>query len=316
MEYRKIEMKKIIIDCDPGIDDAAAIMMAYMHPKTEIEAITTVSGNVNVTQTTANALKVLDILEAKSIPVFSGASTALLGSTNDASFVHGKDGLGDLHISDSNRPVEKGPASLALIEIAKESPGEMSLIALGPLTNLALALRLEPDLPDYYKELVIMGGAYLGKGNTENYSAEFNIFSDPEAAAVVFRNWPMLTMVTWEATLDHNLPNSFVESLRLYDNPRSTFLEKALSKVSAVIKENFNTNVCLAADPLAMAVMIEPEIILESTKKFVEVELLGRYTRGMTVVDWFGVSRQHPNVEIVQKINKNRFFELMSLIGA
>lgn len=316
MDYGKFEMKRIIIDCDPGIDDAAAIMMAYMHPETEIEAITTVSGNVNVTQTTANALKVLDILEAKSIPVFPGASSALLGSTNDAGFVHGRDGLGDLHMPESIRPVEKDPASLALIEMAKESPRELSLIALGPLTNLALALRLEPDLPGYYKELVIMGGAYLGKGNTENFSAEFNIFSDPEAAAVVFRNWPMLIMVTWEATLDHNLPDTFVQSLRLCDNPRSAFLEKTLSRVSAIKKEGFNTNVCLAADPLAMAVTIEPEIVLESTKKFVDVELLGRYTRGMTVVDWFGVSRQHPNVEIIQKVNRERFIELMySIIG-
>jgi purine nucleosidase len=307
----EVNMKRIVIDCDPGIDDAAAIMMAYMHPETVIEAITTVSGNVNVTQTTANAHKVLDILEAESIPVFSGASSALLGTKNNASFVHGSDGLGNLKEPDSVRFPEKDPACLALINLAKESPGELSLIAIGPLTNLALALRIEPSLPGYYKELVIMGGAYLGKGNTENFPAEFNIYSDPEAAAVVFEKWPILTMVTWETTLDHNIPNTFLESLHLYDNPRSVFLGKTLNRVIKMSNENINTNVCFAADPLAMAVMIEPEIVLECTKKFVAVELLGRYTRGMTVVDWSELSRQQPNVEIIQKVDRERFVELM-----
>lgn len=247
--------------------------------------------------------------------MFSGASSSLIGSICDVSLIHGKDGLGDLCIPESSRPVEKDPASLALIKLAKQSPRELSLIAIGPLTNLALALVIEPGLPGYYKELVIMGGAYLGKGNTENFPAEFNIFSDPEAAAVVFKKWPMLTMVTWEATLDHNLPNTFVDSLRLYDNPRGIFLGKTLNRVSSIVNKNFHKNIFFTADPLAMAVMIEPEIVLESTKKFVGVELLGRYTRGMTVVDWFGKSKQHPNVEIIQKINRERFLELMYLIG-
>ena len=304
-------MKRIIIDCDPGIDDAMAIMMAYMHPETEIEAITTVSGNTNVTQATVNVLKVLDVLDAKSIPVFSGAGSALLGNTNDASFVHGFDGLGDLNLAESKRAVKSDPASMALINLAKEKPGELSLIAIGPLTNLALALNIDPELPCYYKELVVMGGAYQGKGNTENSPAEFNIFSDPEAASIVFKKWPMLTLVTWEATLDHGLPEDFMDKIKHYDNPRRVFLEKVMNKVMGFMKQHFNTNICYTADPLAMAVMIEPEIILESIEAFARVELSGMYTRGMTVVDWFGVSQKSPNVRIIKQVDMERFIELM-----
>ncbi len=307
-------MKRIVIDCDPGIDDAIAIMMACMHPETKIEAITTVSGNVNVARTTANVLKILDILEAKSIPVFAGASSSLLGTSDDASFIHGLDGLGDLTFTDSDRSVEKDPACLGLIKLAKEKPGDLSLIAIGPLTNLALALHLEPDLPSYYKELVIMCGAYLGKGNTENFPAEFNTYSDPEAAALVFEKWPLLTMLTWEATLDHGLPSTYLEKIRHYDNPRSGFLEKSMNRIMKIIKQNGNKNVCFTADPLAMAVMLEPEIILESTEKFVQVELSGRYTRGMTVIDWFGASKKAANTRIIQKVDMGRFVELMDLI--
>jgi purine nucleosidase len=306
-------MKQIVIDCDPGVDDAAAIMMAYAHPEIAIKAITTVSGNVSVSQTTINALKVLDLIDARSIPVFAGASSPLLGSSNDASFFHGLDGLGDLNFPESVRTVENDPACLALINLAKESPGELSLIAIGPLSNLALALRIDPDLPSYYKELVIMGGAYLGKGNTDNFPSEFNVFSDPEAAAVVFEKWPMLTMVSWEATLDHSLPYTFVEQISQYDNPRSEFLVKIMKRMNLIIKENFNKNVCFTADPLAMAVMIEPEIVLKSIEKFVQVELTGKFTRGMTVVDWFGASGEEPNARIIQKINLDRFIELMYL---
>lgn len=307
-------MKRIIIDCDPGIDDALAIMMAYMHSETEIEAITTVSGNVNVDQTTANVLKILDVLEADSLPVFVGAKSSLLGKSDGAGAIHGLDGLGDLDLTESDRLVENDPACLALTKLAKEKPGELSLIAIGPLTNLALALHLEPNLPKYYKELVIMGGAYLGKGNTENFSAEFNIFSDPEAAAVVFEKWPQLTMLTWEATMDHALPKIFLEKLSQYNNPRSGFVEKTMNKVLAFIKKNLYKNVCYTADPLAMAVMIEPEIIIKSTEKFVRVELTGKYTRGMTVVDWFDFSQQKPNASIIQRVDMDRFIDLMDSI--
>lgn len=306
-------MKRIIIDCDPGIDDAQAIMMAYNHPNVKIEAITTVSGNVGVELTTANALKTLDILGAEPIPVYPGAKTGLVETGANASFVHGEDGLGDVGIPESKRKCQDEPAALALIRLAKENPGELDLLAIGPLTNLALALRLDPELPSRYKRLVIMGGAYLGQGNTENPPAEFNIFSDPDAAKVVFDNWPKFSMVSWEATIDHGF--TFDELQLLFDlgTPNSLFLEKVTQKTLNFLKTVIKGSMSFAADPLAMAVLMEPEIVVDSQEKFVQIERHGSLSRGMTVVDWYDMHKHPPNVEIIRKVNMDRFYQLFKL---
>jgi purine nucleosidase len=306
-------MKRIIIDCDPGIDDAQAIMMAYHHPEVKIEAITTVSGNVGVDLTTANALKVLDILQAPMIPVFKGARTGLVEVGEHASFVHGKDGLGDAGTPESKREIDEEPAAIALIRLAKENQGELELIAIGPLTNLALALRINPDLPTDFKRLVIMGGAYFSQGNTHHPPAEFNIYADPDAAAVVFDNWPNFTMVSWEATVDHGLPFDQYQSLLSLDNTRSAFMEKVTRKSRKFMKTILDGSMSFAADPLAMAVLIDPNIIQESMQKYVQVERFGRLSRGMTVVDWYGLLGHSPNVNIVRKVDINRFYQLYKL---
>lgn len=306
-------MKRIIIDCDPGIDDAQAIMMAYRHPEVTIEAITTVSGNVGVEKTTANALRILDVLEAGPIPVYRGAASGLVERGHQASFVHGEDGLGDAGIPESSRTVKDEPAASALIRLGREQPGELELIAIGPLTNLALALRLDPDLPGYFKRLVIMGGAYLAMGNSQNYPAEFNIFADPEAAKVVFEHWPKLTMVSWEATIDHGLPYEMYQELFSFGNPRSNFLEKISRKMLEFLQNKLNQAMSFAADPLAMAVLMEPDIVLDATEKYVQIETQGKLSRGMTVVDWMGMSERAPNVEIIRKVNLYRFFELYKM---
>jgi purine nucleosidase len=304
-------MKRIVIDCDPGIDDAQAIMMAYRHPDVKIEAITTVSGNVGVEYTAANALKILDVLEAEPIPVYAGSATALVEKGQNASWVHGEDGLGGVDVPASKRKLEGKHAALALIDLAKENPGELELIAIGPLTNLALALRLDPDLPSRYKKLVIMGGAHFAQGNTANFPAEFNIYADPDAAAVVFSNWPGLTMISWEATIAHGMPISDFIALGEFDTPRSTFLKAITQKTIKVLREVLNREMSYAADPLAMAVLMEPEIVQEVTEKYVQIERMGQLSRGMTVIDWWGMSKQPPNVKIVLKVDPDRFYELL-----
>jgi purine nucleosidase len=306
-------MKRIVIDTDPGIDDAQAIMMAYMHPNVKIEAITSVAGNVGIEHTTVNVLKILDVLEAESIPVFSGAHSALVETGENASSIHGENGLGDVAIPESDRKVENEPAALALSRLGKENPGELELIAIGPLTNIALALRLNPDLPSLYNRLVIMGGAYLAQGNTANPPAEFNIFADPEAAYVVFENWPGFTMVSWEATVAHGMPIDEFTEFFAYDNPRSKFLEKVTQKTLEFLKLVLDGRMNYAADPLAMAVLMEPEIVLESEEKFVQIERFGSLSRGMTVVDWWNLSKQPPNVNIIRRVDSDRFFELLKM---
>ena len=306
-------MKRIVIDCDPGIDDAQAIMMAYMHPETKVEAITTVAGNVGVEHTSKNALKILDALDADPIPVFAGAKTALVETGNRASHVHGEDGLGDAELPDSTRQLEEEPAALALIRLGKAFPGELELIAIGPLTNLALALRLDPDLPSRYKQLVVMGGADHAKGNTPNLPAEFNFYADPDAAAVVFDNWPMLTLVTWEATLAHGIALDEYDTLMTFDNPRSEFLKKITEKFSVYMDEVFHREASYLADPLAMAVILEDDIVLEAVEKYVQIERTGSLSRGMSVVDWFNHAGKKPNTRIIQKVNHERFYDLLKL---
>ena len=304
-------MRRIVIDCDPGIDDAQAIMMAYSHPDVKIEAITTVAGNVGVVHTAANALKILDVLEAEPIPVYAGSASALVSEGQNASHVHGEDGLGGVGIPASKRSLQEKPAALALIDLAKENPGELELIAIGPLTNLALALRLDPDLPSRYKRLVIMGGAHFAQGNTPNYSAEFNLYADPDAAAVVFANWPKFSMISWEATIAHGMPIEDFMALFSYDNQRSKFLQAITQHTIKFLREVLNREMSYAADPLAMAVLLEPDIVTEVTEKYVQIERTGTLSRGMTVIDWWGMSKKTPNVEIVLKVNQDRFYQLL-----
>jgi len=306
-------MTQMIIDCDPGIDDAQAIMMAFRHPEVKIEAITTVAGNVDVDKTTANVLKIFDALNASGIPVYKGAASGLVDSIKNASFVHGSDGLGDCGIADSNREFEAEPAALALIRLAIKKPGELTLVAIGPLTNLALALKLDPNLPSYFKRLVIMGGAFLGQGNTQKLPVEFNFYADPDAAFVVFDNWPKFTMVSWETTVEHGIPLNYFTSLFQMNTPASCFIKKISEKshghIRKVLKRDKNFN----ADPLAMAIAIDPSIVLDSEEKYVQIERYGQLTQGMTVVDWFNQSGRKPNVEIVRKVNFEKFFELFRL---
>ena len=306
-------MRRIIIDTDPGIDDAQAIMMAYRHPDVKIEAITSVAGNVGIEYTTANVMKILDALNADPIPVFKGAKTALVEAGENASFVHGTDGLGDCNIRESTRVIEDEPAALALIRFARENPGELELIAIGPLTNLALALRLDPELPSLYKRLVIMGGAYFAQGNTENLPAEFNIYADPEAAAIVFDNWTGLTLVSWEATINHGILMEDYQALFRHDNLRSEFLEKVTKKTFEMLKKLLGGKMSYAADPLAMAVLLEPDIVLKSEEKYVQIERFGRMSRGMTVVDWWGMSGQAANTHIIVEVDQKRFLDLLKL---
>ncbi len=306
-------MRRIVIDCDPGIDDAQAIMMAYKYSGVHIEAITTVAGNVGVDHTSENALKILDALDADPIPVYVGARTALVERGNRASHVHGEDGLGDAGLPESSRQLEIEPAALALIRLGKENPGELELIAIGPLTNLALALRLDPDLPSRYQRLVVMGGAYYAQGNTPNLPVEFNFYADPDAAAVVFDNWPMLTLVTWEATLAHGIDLASYDTLMNFDNKRSQFLKKITQKLAVFMKEVFRRDVSYLADPLAMAVLLEEDITLEATEKHVQIERMGALTRGMTVVDWFDHSKNKPNALIIKKVDSDRFFALLQM---
>jgi purine nucleosidase len=298
-----------VIDTDPGVDDALAIMVAFAHPEAQVEAITTVAGNVSLERATANVCTILDVLE-RDVPVYAGCSRPLVTERLDASFAHGQDGLGDSGYPPSGRKVAGEHAVHALIRLVNASPGELTLIALGPLTNLALATRLDPTLPDKIARLVVLGGSIRGMG-TIVPAAEFNVYADPEAAAVVFDAWPGLTLVAWEPIMDHYLTAEQMETLVTIDSPRAEFFRRISGGFIEIVHQILGRQIMVWCDPLAVAVALEPDIVLKAQKHHVQVELAGYHTRGHTTVDWFNRTGQEPNANLALEMDTERFLELL-----
>lgn len=303
-------MERLVIDTDPGVDDAHAIMMAFAHPGVEVAAITTVAGNVRLDEATRNALIVLQVL-GRDAPVFAGCDDAMVMRTPRRAISHGDDGLGNSGYPPAARQAAPEHAVLALIRLANESPGQLTLVALGPLTNLALATCLDPALPQKYKRLVVMGGAIHARGNSWERAAEFNFYCDPEAAGVVFARWPSFTLVPWESAVSHALLPEEIEALAGYDNPRGELFRRSIRH--RFVEREAGQKVLTEPDPLAMAVALEPDIVRQAEEQYVEIELAGSMTRGQTVVDWYGLKEHTPNALLVQAVRRDRFLELMRL---
>jgi purine nucleosidase len=302
-------MIRLVIDTDPGVDDAHAVMAAFAHPEARIEAITTVVGNVSLVRTTANACTILDVLE-QDVPVYAGCSRPMVGDAVGASYFHGADGLGDSGYSPSPRRVEDEHAVNALIRLADASPGELTLVAIGPLTNVALAARLDPALPEKYARLVVMGGSIRGVGNI-TAAAEFNVYADPEAAGVVFDAWPGLTLVSWETTMAHGFSAEQVTVLLSTDSPRAEFFRRITRRSLSVTEQLVGREAFLAPDLLAVAAALEPDIVRKAEAHYVQVELGGRHARGHTTVDWLERTGQEPNVNLVLEMDRERLWELL-----
>jgi len=303
---------RLVIDTDPGVDDALAIMLACAHPGVEIAAVTVVAGNKGLGRTVANACTILDVLGASSeaTPVFPGCGRPLLGPRVEATS-HGTDGLGDCNFPPSTRPVETEHASLALVRLANEAPGELTLVSLGPLTNLAVAMSLDPNLPGKYRRLVVMGGAVRATGNMPSPSTEFNVSGDPEAAAMVLERWPDVELVPWETIMQSIVAMDRVNELWSAPGPRAEFVRKITTRRPTLAREHFGVSGMFAADPVAMAVAIDPGIVTRAERRHVTVELGGRHTRGQTTVDWFGFGGGPPTVKVVLEVDTERFWKML-----
>lgn len=301
-------MNRIVIDTDPGVDDAHAILLASAHLGTSIEALTTVAGNVSVELATRNALTIVEVT-GQEIPVYAGCQDALVIPTPRRAISHGLDGLGDSGYPLPTRQAESEHAASALIRLANENPGKLVLAAIGPLTNLALATRLDPALPQKFKRLVVMGGAVHARGNSWERAAEFNFYCDPEAAAVVLHEWPGLTLVPWETCLAHGLSEAQVDELARGASSRAELFRRTTRH--RFVEQSSGIQVFSVPDPLALAVALEPDIVLKSEHRYIEIELAGQMTRGQTVVDWYNLTGKPGNVEIVYEIDRDRFWELM-----
>jgi purine nucleosidase len=302
-------MRKIIIDTDCGVDDAQSMLLAFGCKSVEVIALTTVYGNASIQNTTANTLKVLDLVH-KDVPVYPGCAKPLVAEPHYAAYVHGEDGLGDAGIPSSKRLPEKKHAAQALIDLASDHSGEIDLIAIGPLTNLAVAQALDPDLPSKFASLTIMGGAVYAKGNI-NITAEFNIYADAEAARAVFERWPMVRILSWETTMEHLFTKENLDHFFALNTPKSRFMHDTNQIIMGFVRKMFNQEFLYAPDGLAVACAIDPTLITKKESHHVSVETGGIQSRGLTYVDWWERSGKPINAEIILDVDQKRFIQMM-----
>jgi purine nucleosidase len=301
---------RIIIDTDAGVDDAQAILLALAHPKTSVEAITTVTGNVHVTKVVLNVCTILDIMK-RDIPVYRGAERPLLHPWHPEEAYHGSDGMGNW----KERPLtshqpKSEHAAQALLRLAHAHPGELTLVALGPLTNLALATCLDPSFPSKIKQFVFMGGTIAARGNTPSVAAEWNIYCDPEAAHIVLQAFPDSTMLSWETTVQHPFTWQQCAELLAINSTAARFFQGISESTMHFFESTYPDIGYLLPDPLAMAITLQPSLIKKMSPHFVAVELHGTNTRGQTVVDYDGRLGKQPNVRVVTEIDLPGVFDL------
>lgn len=286
-ERESVMPRQFIIDTDVGSDDAVALLMAFRHPDVEVIAVTTVAGNVPVDQATINALVVAELCGVE-VPVYPGADRPLTRPYRDAKFFHGQDGLGDQGYPTPTQQAQTKHAVPAMIEAIRANPGCV-LVTLGPLTNVALAIRQDPGIIGLVDRCVVMGGAAATYGNITP-AAEFNIWCDPEAARIVFRSGMAVEMVGWEFCIgDYAINTHEIAQLRALDTPYAHFtIDCNVTAIEAYHKQTGGHGISLP-DPVTMAVAIDRSIATQALH-YVDVECDSELTRGMTVVDKLGVS--------------------------
>ena len=278
-------MRKIILDCDPGHDDAVAILLAAGNPDIELLGLTTVGGNHTIDHVTRNAQQVLTVAGLRDVPVYRGVTRPLLNDVVTAEDIHGNTGM-ETHGFDLPEPAveveEIGAVQWIVDTLMREEPGTVTLVPTGPLTNIALAARLEPRIVSRVREVVLMGGAY-GAGNFSP-SAEFNIAVDPEAAAIVFgEDWPVV-MVGLDLTHQALATPAVQERFRDLGTPSGDFLAALVDAFRSNYKDAQGFDNPPVHDPCAVAYVIDPTVV-ETVSVPVSVELAGTLTRGRTVAD-------------------------------
>ena len=298
----------LLIDTDPGVDDALALLMAFADPRHRLLGLTIAAGNVGLRHTVANALKLCEVAGVD-VPVYAGCPVPLLHAADDAAYVHGQDGFGDTGYAPAARTAEDEHAALAILRLSHVHAGRLVLVALGPLTNLALALRLDPSLPERVARCIVMGAAVTAHGNITP-AAEFNIAFDPEAAHIVFSGFPKIELADWEAVLAHGYLHADVERWLAADSPRARFYAGVSAHTRAWSRAGRGER-WHAADALAMAMALQPEGMLEAVSRPLAVEMAGQHTRGATIVDWNRQGGAPDNVDILVRYDQARFEGLL-----
>ncbi len=295
----------LLIDTDPGVDDALALLLALHDHKHQIIGLTIAAGNVGLKHTVANALKLCEIAGRGDIPVFPGSAAPLLHAAPDAAYVHGNDGFGDIGYTPASRAPESEHAALAILRLSHQYAGQLVLVALGPLTNVALALKLDPTLPTRIARFVTMAGAVTAHGNITP-AAEFNVYFDPEAAKIVFDAFPAFDLSDWEATVAHGLPHDTVVDWMGTGGSIATFYE-AISRKTRLWSADRRGDEWHSADALAMAWVLAPDGALETAQRPIDVVLEHGPARGATLVDWQRQLGRPDAARILMRYDRPRF---------
>jgi purine nucleosidase len=304
---------RMILDTDPGIDDAMAILFALRRPGIRLEALTTVFGNTDVDTATVNALRILELAGRGDIPVARGAGRSLLKPfVKAADHVHGKNGLGDIDLPEPKvRPVDETASDL-IIRMARENPGEIMLCPVGPITNVAVALSRAPEIAGLLKEIVVMGSTIFHPGiqGIPTPFADANFWNDPEAAQIVLRSGAKITLVGMDVTMQVLLTIAMRQTIARDGGP----VGRKLMEISEFYVNSYATMYpgiagCGMHDPLAVAIA-EDRSLVRTERMCVDIELAGTLTRGMAVADRRGTAIGRQNAEVCLEVDTARFNNL------
>lgn len=303
------DRRRVLLDCDPGHDDAMAILLAAASPAIELEAITTVAGNQTLDKVTLNARRVCSVAGIDRVPIAAGCAAPLRRERIVAGEIHGESGLDGVDWDEPRLALDSRDAVDLLVELAlRDDPRPLTVVAVGPLTNLATALLREPAIVDHVDRISIMGGA-IGLGNWTP-SAEFNIYADPEAADVVIRSGIPITLVPLEATHQALATEPVLARIAALDTPVARMSDALLRYFAETYERVFGFEAPAVHDPCAVAVVIDPSIV-HARPMNVAIDLGSELSLGRTVCDVYGTTGRPPNADVATGLDADRFWELM-----
>ena len=303
-----MKQKRILFDTDPGIDDSLAILLALASPELKVDGVSTVHGNCSLEQAANNALSVLELARAIHIPVARGFELPLVQPSLLAPETHGNTGIGYAKLPKPKTKAVTQHSVEFLIERIMSAPGEMTLVCIGPLTNVAVALRKEPRIIKAIKEVVIMGGAIRHEGNTTPL-AEFNVYVDPHASHMVYHSGMPVTLVPLDVTYQCALTRQDVERLQKIKSPIPKFVADATRFYMEYHNEYQQIEGCIINDPLALALTFAPELC-DYEEHYVDVDISGGVSMGKTFVDFYNLTKQPVNMKVALGVRARDFIEL------
>ncbi len=302
--------RQIILDCDPGHDDAVAILLALGSPAIDLLGITTVGGNQTLDKVTYNARRILALVGREDVPVYPGSPRPLVHQVEVAPEIHGESGLDGVTLPEPAVAAREERAATFIVRTIMDRPEKsVTLVATGPLTNIALAARLEPPIVERVTDVVLMGGGYH-EGNW-TAMAEFNIWVDPEAARIVFEEpWPV-TMVGLDLTHQALVTPEFEEQIAAQNTEVSRFFVDLMTFFRATHQDFFGFDNPPLHDPCALAYVIDPDVMV-TRRAPVSIETRGEFTMGMTVADFRAPAPSDCHTQVATRLNQRRFWQLLA----